>query len=398
MEANKLLGRYAIEKPLISSEYASVYLATDTVVNRKVRLNVFDPKRIKKKSLRTALYQALQQAADLVHPHIAWVWDLGDEEGVIYAAERYIDGPTIKQVLQINQRMTWDEAYPVFRQAAQALEFAHTRKVLHGNLSPVNLILSPELGAVVLNFGLHEVFNPNSECTRYSDQADLARLLITMISSLTEFTEEPNLEEIWPLSAPMLVTGAIRRALCIDPAGPYASIEEFATVVSELASRPQPPLTPEQIQRMAADEARWRDAQEKARQAAEEAARQEALEAARKEINEQIQRAMDESTKLDQDQSEEAETPSEENPAEGAIQSSQETKQPAEDTRTESPDKETIETASAPQTEDTLASPPKTATRKSKRRAVAWIIAILLVLLLVAAIIWAYLSGFLNII
>lgn len=397
MENTKMIGRYAIQKPLSNTSYATIYLALDTVLNRNVRLNVFDPARLRRKSLRVALNNALQQAADLVHPHIAWIWDLGEDDGTFYAAERFVDGETLEKFLQMNQRMTWDQAYPVFRQVAQGLEFAHSHKVLHGDLSPANLILSPGLGAILMNFGLREVFYPNIEITRYSDQSDLGRLLLMMISGRVEIPEEPDMDELWPLSAPRFVADALKRALGLDPKGPFASIEEFATAISECASRPQPPLTPQQIQRLEAEEAHWREMQEKARQAEEEAVRREALDAARKEIDEQLQRAINENTRLEENQSASQEDQSQRNiPGEAVEQEPQTDTQPATGEITESSGQAPLQgdgVLSVEKSQDVSAS--KKVSGK-KRRTVFWVVGIIVLILVLSAIIWGFLNGYWN--
>ncbi len=294
MEEIKSIGRFVVETHLQHSNTSDTYKARDTVLNRVVTLRVFNPELIKKSRTRSLLLQTLQKLTDLVHPHINWVWDMGETEGRIFAAERYVDGQTLDELIQSKQRKTWAEALPAFRQIAQAVQFAHQRDIIHGSITPASLSFSDDLGAVIAGFGYTQVFYPESEITKFTDQAGLARLLIMMVSGRTDLPGEFELSEYWPLSAPRLVIKALGRALGFTDEWQYPSIDEFAQDVNHLAGLPQPSLSSKELAALQAEEKQWIKAQEEARQAAEQAARMEALEAARKEINEQIQLARDE--------------------------------------------------------------------------------------------------------
>jgi len=287
------LSRYRVENPLASTRNAEVYRAVDTVLKRQVTLKVFKTETFNDRHVRSRLLQALQQAADLVHPHIAWVWDMGEEEKYIYSVDRYIEGKTLDQQLSRSGRLFWEEAFPLFKQSAQALEYAHNRGMFHGNLTVEDMILSPEHGSVLCNFGITISLTPKTHLNlAQEDQKALANLLVRMLTGQVDLSNGEGLPKDWPAGTPRLIAEALERGMGLHPKGFYPSVNDFALAVEELANLPQPPPTPEELAKIEADEKARREAQDAEARAIEEAERQVSLDAARKEIDEQVQRAM----------------------------------------------------------------------------------------------------------
>jgi len=410
MDELKSIGRYHIEAPLFQSATSNGYRAKDTVLNRTVTLRVFKQELLKKSRTRSRLLESLQLAADLVHPHIIWVWDLGEIDGHIYSAERFIEGKNLDELLIVKQRKSWEQALPAFRQIAQAVQFAHQRDVIHGNIDPSSLVLSADLGAALSGFGLFQVFYPDQELTKFSDQAGLARLLISMVSGRADLPGEFDLEEFWPLSAPRLVIKALGRALGFTDEWQYPSVEEFASDVNRLAGLPQPTLSLEEIERLEEEETQWQKAREEARQAAEQAARQEALEAARREINEQIQLTRDndsdEVEQLSPEETDNEESPetqpssftSKETAGESASIPGEDAMLAAENVETDSTDvqedDEITQQIETPELHEIPAPQSNNVGSLGNKRKILWIFLILLAILAVVAITWVILNGF----
>jgi eukaryotic-like serine/threonine-protein kinase len=130
-----------------------VYRARDTKLNREVALKVLpaafanDPERLAR------FRREAQVLASLNHPGIAAIYGLEESEGVLALVMELVEGPTLAE--RIAQRpMPLEEALPVGRQIAEALEYAHERGVVHRDLKPANVKITGEGAAKLLDFGL----------------------------------------------------------------------------------------------------------------------------------------------------------------------------------------------------------------------------------------------------
>ena len=159
------LGQYHIEIQLGSGEYTDTYHATDTVRRRPVALKILRP------NLPVPAAWLLRDAAlasDLVHPHLAWVWETAQIEGTAYIAERYVNGAPLAKMLAEAGALNWQDAFQVFRQIAQGLDFAHARNWVHGEINPKNILFSSEASAVLTDFGLASALRKNGAARRQS--------------------------------------------------------------------------------------------------------------------------------------------------------------------------------------------------------------------------------------
>jgi serine/threonine protein kinase len=295
------LSRYQLGTLQYTTENADLYSGTDTVLNRSVCLRIFKEARVRDVRLRNQLSQSLQRATELVHPHIAWIWETGEEDGILFSVERSLSGQFLSDRLANDRRLSWEDAFRYFRHLSQAIQFAHGRKMIHGDINSTNVMLSDEHGAVLMGFGLTQVFAGSIVLSENDDQAGLARLLLVMLTGRTDpVTFTTNTFE-WPFAVPMLVREPILRGLGNHPQGFYYNVEEFFEAVEEQASLPQPDLPAAEITRMQVEEDAYEKTFEAARQAREDAKRQEALAAARKEIGDEIQKALDEHLSIEQE-------------------------------------------------------------------------------------------------
>ena len=157
-------GAYEIQAPLGAGGMGEVYRARDTRLQRDVAIKVLpelfasDPERLARFEREAHLLAALN------HPHIAQVYGLERQErrdgqegpkgrGAPFIVMEFVDGPTLADRL-VHGRIPLDEALPIARQIADALEAAHEQGIIHRDLKPANIKIRDDGTVKVLDFGL----------------------------------------------------------------------------------------------------------------------------------------------------------------------------------------------------------------------------------------------------
>jgi serine/threonine protein kinase len=153
------LGPYEILSPLGAGGMGEVYRARDTKLGREVALKVL-PQAFVADAERMARFQREAQVlASLNHPNIATIHGLEDSGSVHALVMELVEGATLAERLKSGP-VPLDEALPLARQMAEALEYAHERGVIHRDLKPANVKITPEGVVKVLDFGLAKALNP----------------------------------------------------------------------------------------------------------------------------------------------------------------------------------------------------------------------------------------------
>ena len=156
-------GRYRIIKQIGRGGMADVYLAKDLIL---------DGEEVAVKVLRTnyqtdpiavARFQREARAiADLDHPHIVRMTDIGEEDGQQYLAMEYVAGLDLKRYIKEHHPLSNEEAVRIMGQILLAMRLAHTRGIVHRDLKPQNILLTPDGTAKVTDFGIAVAFAETS--------------------------------------------------------------------------------------------------------------------------------------------------------------------------------------------------------------------------------------------
>lgn len=156
-------GRYRIIKQIGRGGMADVYLAKDLIL---------DGEEVAVKVLRTnyqtdpiavARFQREARAmADLDHPHIVRITNIGEEEGQQYLAMEYVAGLDLKRYIKEHAPLSNEEAVRIMGQILLAMRLAHTHGIVHRDLKPQNVLLTPDGDAKVTDFGIAVAFAETS--------------------------------------------------------------------------------------------------------------------------------------------------------------------------------------------------------------------------------------------
>jgi len=145
-------NRYRVLRRIGSGGMADVWLAEDTHLQRQVALKVLHRRYLQDAEFVGRFQREAEHAAGLQHPNIVAVFDRGSDEGVNYIAMRYVQGPTLKEL--IDRGLSPDQAVALVRQVLEGARFAHRNGIVHRDLKPQNVIVDEEGKAVVTDFGI----------------------------------------------------------------------------------------------------------------------------------------------------------------------------------------------------------------------------------------------------
>jgi serine/threonine protein kinase len=160
-----LAGRYRLVERLGAGGMSVVWRGFDEVLGRQVAVKVLPPSTSTDPAFRRRLRAEAQAAARLSHPHITNVYDYGeattvDGEPVPYVVMELIDGESLAAVLARVRRLPWQAAVRITSEVAAALAAAHARGIVHRDVTPANVMLTPT-GAKVVDFGISALIGEN---------------------------------------------------------------------------------------------------------------------------------------------------------------------------------------------------------------------------------------------
>src|ERR1044071_2424063 len=156
------LGRYEVVRELGKGAMGVVYLAKDPIIGRLVALKTIrasahaddeETKEFQQRFTREA-----QAAGILNHPAIVTVHDIGqDDSGTSFIAMEYVEGNNLKEVLAQGRTLSFDTIGDIVAQVADALDFAHSKGIVHRDVKPANIILLEGHRAKITDFGIAKI-------------------------------------------------------------------------------------------------------------------------------------------------------------------------------------------------------------------------------------------------
>ena len=148
-----LEGRYRLERQIGEGGMATVYLAEDLKHHRKVALKVLKPELAAVVGGERFLSE-IETTAKLTHPHILPLHDSGEADGSLFFVTPLIEGDTLRDKIDREKQLGVDEALAITTKVASSLDYAHKHGVVHRDIKPGNILLSPEGEPTVADFGI----------------------------------------------------------------------------------------------------------------------------------------------------------------------------------------------------------------------------------------------------
>lgn len=149
-----LAGRYRIQSQLGEGGMAIVYKAMDIVLHRVVAIKVLRPQYAGDDEFVERFRREAQAAASLSHPNVVNIFDVGEAGGVHYIVLEYVQGQNLKQIVREEGRLVPRRAARIAAAVARALQAAHERQLVHRDIKPHNILITPEGRVKVTDFGI----------------------------------------------------------------------------------------------------------------------------------------------------------------------------------------------------------------------------------------------------
>jgi serine/threonine-protein kinase len=147
-------NRYELRTQIGRGGMADVYLARDRLLNRRVAVKVLSPAFAADPDFVERFRREAQAAASLTHPNIVAVYDWGQEDDTSFIVMEYVNGQTLGNLLRRYGTLPPMEAARIAADIADALEFAHRNGVVHRDVKPGNVLITPEGAVKVTDFGI----------------------------------------------------------------------------------------------------------------------------------------------------------------------------------------------------------------------------------------------------
>src|SRR5215469_2701318 len=194
LSAGTRLGPYEITAPLGSGGMGEVYRARDTRLDRTVAIKVLSSSLASSPELKQRFEREARAVSKLNHPHICTLYDIGQQEGTDYLVMEFLEGESLAERVRRGS-LPSPEVLKIGIEIADALDKAHRIGIVHRDIKPGNIMLTPSGGAKLLDFGLAKPLNAMASAASSSGSAP-------------SFTAAPTLTSPSPVS-PLTTEGTI---------------------------------------------------------------------------------------------------------------------------------------------------------------------------------------------
>ncbi|MBQ9853862.1 MAG: Stk1 family PASTA domain-containing Ser/Thr kinase [Bacilli bacterium] len=158
-KGQKISDRYTIIKSIGEGGMANVFLAEDSILNRKVAVKVLrGDLSTDEKFIRRFQREALS-VSNLSHQNIVEVYDVGEEDGEYYIVMEYLSGKTLKQLLKKRETLTLTEVIDIMSQITDGISHAHSSYIIHRDIKPQNIMIEDNGLIKITDFGIAMALN-----------------------------------------------------------------------------------------------------------------------------------------------------------------------------------------------------------------------------------------------
>ena len=217
-------GRYRLVSPIARGGMATVWVADDPVLSRRVAVKILREDLAADDGTRVRFRHEAIAAARLSHPNIVSTYDTGDDDGVAYIVMELIDGPTLRHLIDQQGGLPVADVIRIGKQVADALDAAHRAGLVHRDVKPANVLVPPAGPVKVTDFGIAKAAGAD-DLTRTGTVMGTARYLAP---------EQVNGRPTDPRTDVYALGLLMYEALCGHP--PFGGDTEIATAMARLTT------------------------------------------------------------------------------------------------------------------------------------------------------------------
>jgi eukaryotic-like serine/threonine-protein kinase len=148
------IGKYQIQKVLGRGGMGTVYEALDPSIQRKVAVKTMIQGLAESPDLRARFLREAQAAGGLRHRNVVTVYDLGEDKGQPFIAMEFIEGTDLEKIIQNREPHSLEWKLDVLRQVCAGLGYAHRSGIVHRDVKPANIRVTPEGDVKIMDFGI----------------------------------------------------------------------------------------------------------------------------------------------------------------------------------------------------------------------------------------------------
>ena len=272
--AGQTWGQYELREMIGMGGMGAVYRAYQPTLQRFVALKLLPPSIASESSHAERFRREAQTVAKLEHAHIVPVYDYGRQTGIFYVVMRMLTGGSLTQRLEHAEQTdgklpSLSETAEVLKQLARALDYAHSRGVIHRDIKASNVMFDDQGSPFLVDFGIAKLVGSNTQLTgtgmamgtpsymapeqwkgesvtAATDQYALGVMTYVMVTGRLPFegqtpfalmhkhlSEEPTPPQIWRSELPEAVKDVLNTAMAKAPRDRYPSIRAFADAFAE---------------------------------------------------------------------------------------------------------------------------------------------------------------------
>jgi serine/threonine-protein kinase len=153
-ESHLLLNRYQLLEQIGSGGTAEIYRGRDLMLDRHVAIKILREDYSKNPEFESQFRNEARAAGNLSHPNIVTVYDFGNDNGQLFIVMELVPGTNLKSMLRQRGRFTVDECIPLMVQACAGIGFAHRAGLVHCDVKPHNMLVTPDNRLKVTDFGI----------------------------------------------------------------------------------------------------------------------------------------------------------------------------------------------------------------------------------------------------
>ena len=159
VKGQKINDRYEIIRVIGEGGMANVYLANDTILNRKVAVKVLRGDLANDEKFVRRFQREALSASSLNHPNIVEMYDVGEDDGNFYIVMEYVDGKNLKQLIKRRTKLSLTEVVDIMKQLTDGISHAHDSFIIHRDIKPQNMLILDNGLVKITDFGIAVALN-----------------------------------------------------------------------------------------------------------------------------------------------------------------------------------------------------------------------------------------------